>query len=159
MKPLCEGIMSSLKSYRQKTYKIPNCWSKQQFHRKRFKKRKKGSSRMHEEKVEHIFKFRDHCLCADAAHHRSLWGREWKEPTKPGNFTQEPPHTQFFPLPRWNGSLWHRLIGNGVKLSSRANSIFRSVLSFPGIAKLKWIPQHQWASHILVLRTVCNAEL
>jgi hypothetical protein len=33
------------------------------------------------------------------------------------------------------------------------------VLSFPGIFKLKWIPQHQWVSHSLILRTLCNAEL
>jgi hypothetical protein len=64
------------------------------------------------------------------------WGRECKEPKKPGKFSQETPPAEFPPLPWWNGSLWHRLIVQGVELSSWANSIFRDVLSLPGIAKL-----------------------
>jgi hypothetical protein len=103
---------------------------------------------LQEEKVVYIFKLRDHRLCADAALGCSLWGREWKEPIKPGNLTQEPKDTKFSPLPWWNESLLHRLLGRHVKLSSRANSIFRAVLSFLGIAKLKWIPQCQSASHL-----------
>jgi hypothetical protein len=88
----------------------------------------------------------------------SIQGREWEEPTKGGNFTHEPPLTQFSPFTWWNHSLWQQLIWKGIKLSSRANSIFRAVLSFPGIAKPKWIPQHEWDSHVLILSTVWNAE-
>jgi hypothetical protein len=35
----------------------------------------------------------------------------------------------------------------------------QSCATLPCIAKLKWITQYQLASHVLILRTVWNAEL
>jgi hypothetical protein len=52
---------------------------------------------LNEESVTHIFKLKDHCVCADAAHCGSLWGREWEEATKLGYFILRPPHTHNFP--------------------------------------------------------------